>query len=137
MVTGSRLRQPNLSKQRSAKSVASPQRATAAYEPFLASLQNAVREDDRPAIVRLIAFPLRVNQGGRTRIYRSAEAVERDFDQIFTSRVKRAILNQRADQLFVRDQGAMIGDGEVWFDLSCRNADCPAAGPVRILAVNP
>jgi hypothetical protein len=50
--------------------------------------------------------------------------------------VRRAILDQRADQLFVRDQGAMVGNGEVWFSDTCPNAACSPAGPVRIIAVN-
>jgi len=31
----------------------------------------------------------------------------------------------------------MVGNGEVWFDQTCRNAQCSPPGPVRIKAVNP
>jgi hypothetical protein len=85
----------------------------------------------------LVAFPLRVNTKEGPKTYRDQKSVEEDFDQIFSPRVKQAILNQRSDQLLVRDQGAMIGDGEVWFDQTCRNAECSPPGPVRIKAVNP
>jgi hypothetical protein len=85
----------------------------------------------------MIAFPLRVNAQDGARFYRDAQSVERDYDRIFTPKVRRAILKQRATKLFLRDQGAMVGDGEVWFDHSCPNPECSPLGPVRIKAVNP
>jgi len=108
----------------------------AGYPAFLAQLQAAVRADDRAAILGLINYPLRVN-GSRTRTYRDAASVSRDFNRIFTPRVRRAILAQKAGELFVRDQGAMIGDGEVWFDQSCADGSCSSLGPLRIKAINP
>jgi len=108
----------------------------AGYPAFLARLQAAVRADDRAAILGLINYPLRVN-GSRTRTYRDAAAVSRDFDGIFTAKVRRAILAQKAGELFVRDQGAMIGDGEIWFDQTCADSSCSSLGPVRIKAINP
>jgi hypothetical protein len=78
-----------------------------------------------------------VNGASGARTYRDAASVERDFDRIFTARVKHAILAQRPDGLFVRDQGAMVGDGELWFRETCSNPTCSPSGPVRIVAVNP
>jgi len=96
-----------------------------------------VRSGNRRAVIALISFPLRVNAASGAGTYRDASSVERDFDSIFTPRVKQAIARQRADKLFVRDQGAMIGDGEVWFDFTCPNASCSPPGPLRIRAINP
>jgi hypothetical protein len=107
-----------------------------AYGAFLAHLQAAVRSGDRRAVIALIDWPLRVNGSGDTRRYRDAQSLERDFDQVFTPRVRTAILKQRADRLFVRDQGAMIGNGQVWFSRTCPNATCSPVGPLRITAVN-
>jgi hypothetical protein len=101
-----------------------------AYEIFLARLQAAVRANDRSALIQLIAFPLRVNFKGGSQLYRDARSVGRDYDRIFTPQVRRAILDQRVNQLFGRDQGVMVGNGEIWFEHS-------PAGPVRIKAVNP
>lgn len=103
--------------------------ATAPYAAVLSRLQAAVRANDRRAIIATIAFPLRVNDAGAVRYYRDAQSVERDFDRIFTARVRRSILRQRPDRLVVRDQGAMIGKGEVWLG--------PPPGPARIAAVTP
>jgi len=106
------------------------------YAAFLERLQAAVGDKDRGAVIRLIRFPLRVNSGGRSQIYPDARSVRRDFDTIFTPRVRQTILAQRADRLFIRDVGAMIGDGEVWFDHVCSDSSCSRPGPVRITAIN-
>lgn len=108
-----------------------------AYRTFLRDLQTGVRSDDRRAVSRLVDLPLRVNRvGGRVRYYRDRRSVEKAYNLIFTPKVRRAIIGQRFNQLFVRDQGLMIGDGQVWFDHTCLNAACNLRGPVRIKAVN-
>lgn len=139
IVTGTRIEQPALSAERGfeAKTAGRAAPIDPAYGAFLSRLQAAVRSNDRPAIIGLIDFPLRVNSVGGARIYRDAQSVERGFDKIFTSKVRSAILRQRADRLFVRDLGATIGNGEIWFDHSCPNAGCSPPGPVRINSVNP
>jgi hypothetical protein len=111
-------------------------KAASPYPQFLSRLQAAVRAGDRGAVMALIAFPLRVNGPRGSRLYDAPSAL-RDYDRIFTPKVKRAILNQRGDRIFSRDIGAMAGDGEVWFTQTCPNPACSPAGPVRIVAVNP
>jgi len=107
-----------------------------AYRTFLTQLQSAVRANDRGAVVRLVGLPLRVNSNGTSQVYRDAASVKRDYERIFTPSVRQAILNQRFERLFGRDQGVMIGDGQVWFDHRCTNASCSPPGPVRITAIN-
>jgi hypothetical protein len=141
VLTGSRVAQPNLRKGREnrerAASAASPLAVVDANGEFLSRLQSAVRAKDKGAIVRLVGLPLRVNFDGGPKTYNDRRSVERDFDLIFTPRVRKAILDQRAEQLFTNYQGAMVGVGEVWFDESCSNSSCSRKGPVRIKAVNP
>jgi len=133
VVTGSRIADREKDEPSAARAI-SPEQANAR---FLAKLQSAVRSNNRGAIVGFVGLPLRVNFAGGARVYRDRKWIERDFDQIFTAKVRSAILAQRADRLFVRDQGAMIGDGEVWFRESCPNRACSPAGPPRIVAINP
>lgn len=143
IVSGSRVRQEEPSSQhgrlaaKRAADEASPIAVIDIYGKFLSRLQSSVRSGNPRAVSGLIALPLRVNTGDGPHIYRDRKSVERDFVRIFTPRVRKAILDQRPDQLFVRDQGAMIGNGEVWFDQTCRNAQCSQVGPIRIKAVNP
>ena len=107
------------------------------YRGFLGQLQSAVRANDRSAVVKLVRLPLRVNFAGSSKTYRDTQSVLGDYDRIFTPRVRNAILAQRFETLFGRDQGVMIGDGAVWFDHVCRNQSCSPPGPVRIHAINP
>ena len=108
-----------------------------AYDTFLRRLQSAIRADNRAAVTGMIAYPLRVNRNGGSTSYANGRAVLADYELIFTARVKSAILNQRFERLFGRDQGVAIGDGVVWFDHSCRTSACSPPGPVRIKAINP
>ncbi|MFL6734859.1 MAG: hypothetical protein ACJ8EY_09190, partial [Sphingomicrobium sp.] len=137
IVTGTRMAQPSPERAASKAARSADAADNSAYAIFVRRLQAAIRANDRGAVIKLIGFPLRVNSSGRSRFYPNARSVQRDFDRIFTPRVRQAILVQRPAQLFTRDQGAMIGDGEVWFDHSCLNSRCTALGPVRITAVNP
>jgi hypothetical protein len=139
VVTGTRIQQPALTAPNGLQAKTGDRAAAIdpAYRSFLSRLQGAVRSKDHRAVIALVGFPLRVNGAGGAQLYRDAQSVERDFDEIFTAKVRGAILQQRADRLFVRDQGAMIGSGEIWFDHRCPNAGCSPRGPVRITAVNP
>ena len=141
VLTGSRVAQPNAQKQRANRersdSAASPLSVIDANAEFLSRLQSAVRANRKRAILGLVGLPLRVNFDNGAKTYQDRKSIERDFDQIFTPRVRQAILSQRADGLFANYQGAMIGDGEVWFDSSCANSECLRKGPIRIRAVNP
>jgi len=134
IVTGSRIPKPNLSAPNAFESKAA---GGEDYSAFLSRLQAAIRANDRRSTIAMIDFPLRVNFAGDARIYGDAQAVERDFDRIFTPKVKRAVLEQRPDRLFVRDQGAMVGNGELWLRENCPSSACSPPRPIGIVAVNP
>ena len=133
VVTGSRVSQSNLAKQRGdAGSVAQRRENSGneAYGAFLERLQSALRANDRSAVTALVALPLRVNIDGQTVTYSSASEVERDFNQIFTMRVRQSVLNQRLDTL--RSRGSrMKGTSRLWFGQSSSNSQ------VRIREVTP
>ena len=141
VLTGSRVARSDVWKQREkrerAASSASPLAIIDANGEFLSGLQSAVRANDRRAVARLVGLPLRVNFDAGPKTYSDRKSVERDYDRIFTPRVRQAILNQKADDLFMNYKGAMVGAGEVWFDASCANTSCSRRGRVRIRTVNP
>jgi hypothetical protein len=146
VVTGSRIRSPALNSERKEmkaigrafEGATAPDwvRNDPEYRTFLGRLQSAVRLNQRSTVAGMIAYPLRVNGGGGTQLYRDRAAVLRDYEEIFTASVKAAILAQRLEELFGRDQGVMIGDGQLWFDHACRGRNCARSGPVRITAIN-
>lgn len=109
----------------------------ASYQQFFSRLQIAVRSGDVGEVANLSAIPLRVNLGqGKFAMYRNKRDIERDYSFIFTPRVRRAILRQRPEELWGRDQGVTTNLGEVWFDHQCLDRACDRLGPVRISSVN-
>ena len=90
----------------------------AEVEAFLAELQQAVRTGDKAGAAALVDFPLAVNGPGETRrSVKDAAAFIRDYEAIFTPGVRQAVLDQRFADLFRNSNGAMIGDGEIWFSV--------------------
>jgi len=96
---------------------------------FLSAAKAAVQKNDRPALAKLITYPLRVNSNKKTVMYKSPAALLAAFDSVFTPVVLRVIEQAEYEGLFVRmDHGIMLGQGEIW---------CGAvAGAVLIKTVN-
>ena len=97
-------------------------------QSFIASMQTNLKNDDRIALVKMIRLPLKLYSGPK-KTYTDENAVIRDFDKIFSSTVLSAIENARYQDLFVNSQGAMLGDGAIWFD--------KRDGKIQIKAINP
>ena len=101
---------------------------------FLAALQDAAARDDRGKILHLVSFPFTTYEHGKVaHTYRTRAALSADFARVFTPDVYREIAVARYASLFVRDEGVMIGRGEVWFN-DVRFAD--GTHGIRIIAVN-
>lgn len=84
---------------------------------FIRDLQFAVEANDTEALAGMIRYPFTIwNHGEAVRVYADREALLPHLHALFTRRVRQAILDAEWASLFVRDQGVMIGDGEVWFD---------------------
>jgi hypothetical protein len=82
---------------------------------FLSELQNAVKSEDKAKVAAMVSYPLLVIHGSRkTHIKTKAEFLNQ-YEAIFDAHVRQAIARQSAKCLFGNYQGAMIGDGEVWF----------------------
>ncbi|MBE5253852.1 MAG: hypothetical protein QRY16_15875 [Enterobacterales bacterium endosymbiont of Blomia tropicalis] len=104
-----------------------------AYHDFLNALQHAVASNDKAAVASLVEYPITINKKKIT----TSSAFIKNYDNILNSNVKKAIANQKYEDLFVRDQGIMIGDGQVWASGICQDSDqaCQNA-PVKITAIN-
>src|SRR5690606_19611188 len=86
-------------------------------ETFFAELQQTVANDDADALAQMVAYPIAVTIDGESvEIAGEGEFIS-EFDQIFTSDVKDAVMSQSYETLFANWQGVMIGDGEVWFSI--------------------
>jgi hypothetical protein len=96
---------------------------------FLARLKQAVAADDRATVTAMVNYPLTVySSGGRPMTYRDTAALSANYARVFTPEVKATIAAAKADNLFARDQGVMIGNGEIWMN--------EIHGSMKIITVN-
>jgi hypothetical protein len=94
-----------------------------ALKIFIKKLQAWVAADQRDSVAAAIEFPLKSYQDAATFLER--------YDQVMTEEVKAAISSQKLNQIFRNDQGAMLGNGEVWI------SEVSSAGPTyKIIAIN-
>ena len=105
------------------------------YRAFFAELQAAVAAGDRDALAAMIGYPLSVVIDGSTVTVASRPDFVTRFDRIFTAQVVAAIETQTYATLFARDQGVMIGSGEVWFSGICGETACRLPA-VKIIGIN-
>ena len=108
--------------------------ATALGE-FLAKLQRAVAADDPAQVAPLMRFPLRVFGVPRVKGTVKADEFRALYPSIFTPEVKQALQSQKAAELFRRDQGAMVGNGQVWISGICSDKTCSHV-QIRVITVN-
>ena len=87
---------------------------------------RAVQRGDQRKAVAQVRYPIDVFVGGKRRHFANADALLAAYDEVFTAPFRAAIARGLPRNMFVRDQGAMLGDGAVWFG---------ADG--RVVALNP
>jgi hypothetical protein len=96
-------------------------KTAASARAFLAQLQTAIQANNKEQIADMVSYPVLVLRSGkRTRIRQKKELLT-NFGLIFTDPVRDAILHQTALCLFGNSTGAMVGNGEVWFQEQASN----------------
>lgn len=128
VVTGSRIRKSNMES-------ASPMTVVDPFGDFLTRLQQAIENNDRMAVARLVALPLHVRVGGERRTYSSSRAIYNDYDLIFTPAVRIEATGLHPLTLQSRDGGRLKGGGRIWF--GCGKRRCSSADGIRIRQINP
>lgn len=96
----------------------------AAYRRVLERLQAAVARADRPGVAALVRYPLEVRTGTQALQLENAKAFVAHYDDVVTPKVAKAIAEQRYAELFVSQEGVMLGSGEVWINGVCRDPKC-------------
>lgn len=81
----------------------------------VSELREAAAKTERRTLAEAIHYPFMTYAGGTPvgRYHTPAEVLA-DFDTLFPEYVLEALRDARYEDLFVRDQGAMIGRGQVW-----------------------
>lgn len=85
----------------------------AAFIKFFSELKTAFASKDQDAIGKVMLFPFKVNGDKRYSVKDMAE-FKKKFNSIFTKKITDAVVSQDIGNLFCRDQGVMIGSGQVW-----------------------
>lgn len=134
VVTGSRVQRPNLSDGELAQ--ASPLAVVDSRAEFIADLRAALRAGDRRRVMQLTSLPLRVRRNGNSETYRSAKALERDFERIFTPAV-RASLAEPGQSRPSETASGEVAIGRVLIGPACQGASCGATRSLRIKEVTP
>jgi hypothetical protein len=88
---------------------------TAEVRSFLASLQQAVRNDDRQAVASLVSYPITVRIDGAPTTLADPAAFSARYPEVMTEPVRAAIEAAEPATLFANSDGVMVGRGELWF----------------------
>ncbi|MGH7786558.1 MAG: hypothetical protein ACRERC_06800 [Candidatus Binatia bacterium] len=113
--------------------------AEAEARSMFKALQDAVRSDDHEKVAELVEYPLRIDGSPTHKFISDRSQLLSEFARVFTKQVRRQVLEERFDDLFVNWRGVMVGSGAIWFSGicdpespggTCRNAR------VRVIAVN-
>ncbi len=106
------------------------------YAEFLKSLKLATAGEDSAAVARMIAYPITLTLGGKETTLKDEKAFIAAYHDVFTPGIVSAIQNQTYETLFAKDEGVMIGDGEVWFSEVLTDEATPKSLGLKITAIN-
>jgi len=81
---------------------------------FFHRIQEAFRTDDARTLASLIAFPITVAIDDRPMIIATSAEFVANYPRIVDPDLKRVVLDQRDEDLFINWRGVMIGRGQIW-----------------------
>jgi hypothetical protein len=99
-----------------------------AYFALFTRLKEALARGDRSAVVKLVAYPLRVN-GKKPLVFRSEASLLKSYDKIFTPQIVDKIRKAEPAAVFCRDGDGMFGDGVIWANVTARGAAATVINP--------
>ena len=76
---------------------------------------RAVKAGDRATVAAQVRYPNAVTLDGKVRRLKGPNDLLAVYDAVFTPKFVEAILDSTPRYMFVRDEGAMLGSGWVWF----------------------
>jgi hypothetical protein len=108
---------------------------TGEVRSFLATLQQAVRNDDRQAVASLVSYPIKVRIDGTPTTLPDPAAFIAQYPEVMTEPVRAAVEVAEPAALFANSDGVMIGRGELWFGGVYE--DGAETYDIRIVGINP
>lgn len=77
------------------------------FKIFVIKFKELINNNDVSALAKMIRYPIKN--------IASPQEFKDNFTTIFSEELRRRISDQRLDQIFRNDQGASLGDGDIWF----------------------
>jgi hypothetical protein len=97
----------------------------AKFRDTVTTLQQAVEKHDATVVAALVNYPIDINPRTKNVLHiRNPAAFIAQYDSIITPHIAEIIAQQKYNDLFVNDQGAMFGNGELWISGICRDKSC-------------
>jgi hypothetical protein len=95
---------------------------------FLTELRAAIASDGREKVTGMIKYPLRYHSGSKTITFHSAQEVLRDYDLVFSAKLRRAITEQQDWNLIGQAEGIGIEGGFIWISSPSQNGSFKVTG---------
>ncbi|MGB5834285.1 MAG: hypothetical protein WBG92_20190 [Thiohalocapsa sp.] len=109
---------------------------------FFLKMQSAIANSDKPGLAEMTRFPIEVTIGSEDVRLLSKEQFTHRYNDVVTPALVELVVGTRFDALFANYQGAMLGNGAIWFGPVCdidgkqqAISDCKDT-PIRILRIN-
>jgi len=77
--------------------------------------RDAVIKGDKRTVASAVRYPIQVKIAGHPKTIRTARELISEYDLVFSPEFKKSIATAIPHNMFVRDVGIMLGNGEVWF----------------------
>ncbi|NEX15999.1 MAG: hypothetical protein C1943_05015 [Halochromatium sp.] len=109
---------------------------------FLTKLKHAVAKDDRKAVAAMSDYPITVAVGADAITLDSPGQFVARYADFMTQALRALIAETTLEDLFANAQGAMLGNGALWFGPVCKqggklqNLDACANPPVLLIRIN-
>jgi hypothetical protein len=87
----------------------------AAVDRAATVFRKAVIARERAAVAAAVRYPVMVQIAGKRTRVANAKALLAHYDQVFTPAFRARIAADVPRLMFARDQGVMLGGGEIWF----------------------
>jgi hypothetical protein len=89
----------------------------------LVELQRAFARNDFDAFVKLASLPLRINHGAERMVVKTRAELRRHRELVFSAHNADVVKKQKFESLLLRDEGAVVGEGELWISGTCTDTE--------------
>jgi hypothetical protein len=107
------------------------------FDAFDRELRAALTKEDALALAFLVKFPLRVNAPGGAYSLDDAQALQTHFQEVFSTSVRKAILDQPIDEIGCNIEGVMYGQGVIWVNATKRGYEIEVVNDEETLPALP